>query len=178
MAAGAGAGTHPLYLPGKVYLAGPYRGAPLSLVFIIPAVSGAYDLGNVVVRAALHVDPETAQVTAVSDPLPQILDGIPLRTAPDPASTSTAPASPSTRPTANPSRSAPRSSATKAPSPTSRSHFQVANCASLPFAPKLALKLTGSTKQAGNPALTATLSPPSPAKPTFPAPRSPCPAPS
>ena len=28
--AGAGAGTHPVYLPGKVYLAGPYKGAPLS----------------------------------------------------------------------------------------------------------------------------------------------------
>ena len=76
---GAGAGTHPVYLPGKVYLAGPYKGAPLSLAVITPAVSGPYDLGNVVVRAALHVNPETAQVTAVSDPLPQILQGIPLR---------------------------------------------------------------------------------------------------
>ncbi len=77
--AGAGAGTHPVYLPGKVYLAGPYKGAPLSLAVITPAVSGPYDLGNVVVRAALHVNPETAQITAVSDPLPQILQGIPLR---------------------------------------------------------------------------------------------------
>ena len=76
---GAGAGTHPVYLPGKVYLAGPYKGAPLSLAVITPAVSGPYDLGNVVVRAALHVNPETAQITAVSDPLPQILQGIPLR---------------------------------------------------------------------------------------------------
>ena len=50
---GAGAGTHPVYLPGKVYLAGPYQGAPLSLVFITPAVSGPYDLGNVVIREGL-----------------------------------------------------------------------------------------------------------------------------
>ena len=76
---GAGAGTHPVYLAGKVYLAGPYKGAPLSLAVITPAVSGPYDLGNVVVRAALEVNPETAQITAVSDPLPQILEGIPLR---------------------------------------------------------------------------------------------------
>ena len=76
---GAGAGSKPLYVDGKVYWAGPYKGAPLSLVIVIPAVSGPYDLGNVAVRVALYVDPTTAQVTAVSDPLPQILDGIPLR---------------------------------------------------------------------------------------------------
>jgi hypothetical protein len=77
--AGAGAGTHPVYLPGRVFLAGPYRGAPLSLAVVTPAVTGPYDLGNVVVRAALFVDPTTARITAVSDPLPQILGGIPLR---------------------------------------------------------------------------------------------------
>ena len=64
---GTGAGTHPVYFPGKVYLAGPYKGAPLSLVVISPALSGPYDFGSVVVRAALHVNPETAQVTTVSD---------------------------------------------------------------------------------------------------------------
>ena len=57
--AGAGAGTHPVYLPGKVYLAGPYKGAPLaSLASITPAVSGPYDLGNVAVRAALARRPD------------------------------------------------------------------------------------------------------------------------
>ncbi|HEY5051811.1 MAG TPA: hypothetical protein VII45_00200, partial [Solirubrobacterales bacterium] len=73
--AAAGAGTHPLYVGGKVYLAGPYKGAPLSLVIAIPAVSGPYDLGTVAVRAALSVDETTAQITATSDPLPQILEG-------------------------------------------------------------------------------------------------------
>ena len=81
---GVGAGTHPLYTPGKVYLAGPYKGAPLSLVVVVPAVSGPYDLGNVAVRVALQVDPTTAQITAVSDPLPQILDGHPAAAALDP----------------------------------------------------------------------------------------------
>ena len=74
--AGAGAGTHPIYLTGKVYLAGPYKGAPLSLAVITPAVSGPYDFGNVVLRAALHINPETAQISAVTDSLPLIHEGI------------------------------------------------------------------------------------------------------
>ncbi|HSJ76610.1 MAG TPA: hypothetical protein VK899_10580, partial [Gemmatimonadales bacterium] len=78
--AGVGAGTRPLYVDSKVYLAGPYKGAPLSLLVVLPAVSGPYDLGNIAVRVAVSVDPVTARVTAVSDPLPQILQGIPLRT--------------------------------------------------------------------------------------------------
>ncbi len=76
-ATGAGAGAHPVYLEGRVYLAGPYNGAPLSLAVITPAISGPYDLGNVVVRAALDVNPETAQITAMFGPLPRILDGVP-----------------------------------------------------------------------------------------------------
>ena len=74
-----GAGTHPLSTPGKVYLAGPYKGAPLSLVVVVPAVSGPYDLGNVIVRAAIYIDPATAKITTISDPIPTILEGIPLR---------------------------------------------------------------------------------------------------
>jgi hypothetical protein len=74
----AGAGAHPLQVTGRVYLAGPYRGAPFSLVVITPAVAGPFDLGTVVVRAALQIDPTTAQVTVLSDPFPTILDGIPL----------------------------------------------------------------------------------------------------
>ena len=76
---GAGAGPHPYYTQGKVYLAGPYKGAPLSIAVITPAVAGPFDLGTVVVRSALYVDPETAQITAKTDPIPQILEGVPLR---------------------------------------------------------------------------------------------------
>ena len=50
----------------------------MSLVFITPAVAGPYDLGNVVVRTALNVDPETTVVNAVSDPIPYILGGVKL----------------------------------------------------------------------------------------------------
>lgn len=66
------------HTPGKVYLAGPYKGAPLSFVFVVPAVAGPYDLGTDVVRTALNVDPETAEVHAVSDPIPFIFGGVKL----------------------------------------------------------------------------------------------------
>ena len=74
----AGSGPRPLGVHGKVYLAGPYKGAPVSLVFVTPALAGPYDLGTVVVRAALHVDPETAQVKVVSDPIPDVFGGVKL----------------------------------------------------------------------------------------------------
>ena len=72
--ASAGAGTDPLVLGGKAYLTGPYNNAPLGLAVIIPAVAGPFDLGNVVVRTALHIDPNDAHVTAISDALPTIVD--------------------------------------------------------------------------------------------------------
>jgi hypothetical protein len=77
---GAGAGTSPFYVKtGRAYLTGPYKGAPIGLDFVVPAVAGPLDLGTVNVRAAAFVDPETAQVMVKSDELPHILDGIPLR---------------------------------------------------------------------------------------------------
>src|SRR6201999_423337 len=75
----AGVGSEPFHVGGYVYLAGPYKGAPISSVVITPAVAGPFDLGDVVVRAPLYVNPETAQLTAKSDPIPTILKGIPLK---------------------------------------------------------------------------------------------------
>lgn len=80
-----GSGAKPLYVPqaGKsptaVYLGGPYKGAPYSLVVKVPAEAGPFDLGDVVVRSALAVDAETAEVTVTTDPLPQIVGGVPMR---------------------------------------------------------------------------------------------------
>jgi hypothetical protein len=154
--AGTGAGTHPVHVPGKVYLAGPYKGAPVSLVLVVPAVTGPYDFGNVAARAAVFVNPVTSQLRAVSDPFPRIVEGVPLRTRllqisldrPDFA--------------VNPTNCDPFSFdasvlGSEGATAVRNVPFQVANCAGLPFGPKLALKLTGGLKRRGHPAIHATL---------------------
>jgi hypothetical protein len=75
----AGPGPQPFGLSGPAYLTGPYRGAPFGMVVVIRAIAGPFDLGTVVVRQRLEVDPEDAHISVVSDPLPQILEGVPLR---------------------------------------------------------------------------------------------------
>lgn len=154
--AGAGAGSRPVYLPGKVYLAGPYKGAPLSLAVITPAVSGPYDLGNVVVRTAIRVDPLDAHVTAVSDPLPQIFEGIPLRLRSIRISLD--------RPnfTLNPTNCDPLQIGVailgdQGTESDQAVRYQVANCAILPYEPSLDIDLTGGLKRRGHPAIHATL---------------------
>jgi hypothetical protein len=155
--AGAGAGPTPFYTGGKVYLAGPYKGAPLSLVAIVPALAGPFDLGVVTNRIALQLDPETAQVSAQSDPLPTILSGIPLdlrdiRVALD-------------RPnfTLAPTNCEPKSIAATVFGPSgagagASDRFQVGGCDALGFKPGLSLKLSGGTKRAAHPALKAVVS--------------------
>jgi hypothetical protein len=75
----AGAGEDPFTLSGKVFLTGPYKGAPFGLSVAVPAIAGPFNLGVVVVRAAIQVDPNTAALTITSDPLPQYVDGVQLR---------------------------------------------------------------------------------------------------
>jgi hypothetical protein len=153
---GAGPGTKPVYVGGNVYLAGPYKGASLSLVVVVPAVSGPYDLGNVAVRAAVGVNPVTTQVTTTSDPLPLILEGVPLRNRliqvrldrPDFTLNPT-----SCNPFSFDSQVTGDEGAIANPS----SHFQVANCGTLAYGPKLSLKLTGGVKRRGHPAIHAVL---------------------
>jgi hypothetical protein len=77
--AGAGSGTEPFYVTGKVYLTGPYKGAAFGLDVVTPAVAGPFNLGEILVRATINVNPSTAQVTITSDPIPQSRLGIPLR---------------------------------------------------------------------------------------------------
>jgi hypothetical protein len=74
----SGTGSNPITIAGKAFLSGPYKGAPLSLAVVTPAVAGPFDLGTVVVRVALFVNPETAQVHAVSDPIPDVFGGVKL----------------------------------------------------------------------------------------------------
>jgi hypothetical protein len=158
---GAGAGSDPLFLPGKAYLTGPYKGGPYGLAVVVPAVAGPYDLGTVIVRQAIHIDPTDAHVSVTSDPFPQILRGIPLRLRRVDVTLD--------RPgfTLNPTSCAPMqitgtlTSVGGASAPVS-SRFQVGGCSGLGFSPKLALKLTGKgqTVDGKHPALHATLTQP------------------
>ena len=167
--AGAGVGSQLTYVPGKLYLAGPINGAPLSVVAVTPAVAGPFDVGVVVVREALTLDPVTGQVRvdgSKSDPIPHILAGIPLsvrdvRVMVD-------------RPnfTLNPTNCSrfqvlatiggggidPFSIADDTSVDVS-SKFQAADCAALGFKPKLSLTLKGGTRRGDYQSLTAVVRP-------------------
>lgn len=75
----SGPGSAPFRLPGRAYITGPYKGAPFGMSIVVPAVAGPFDLGTVVVRAAIHIDKTTTALRIVSDPLPTILEGVPLQ---------------------------------------------------------------------------------------------------
>jgi hypothetical protein len=76
----AGPGKEPFWITGgRAYLTGPYRGAPYGLSIVVPAVAGPFNLGEERVRAAIYIDPHTAALTIVSDPLPTMKDGIPFQ---------------------------------------------------------------------------------------------------
>ncbi len=159
---GAGVGQLPYYVNARAYLAGPYKGSPLSLVFVTPAVAGPFDFGNVVVRARLVVDPETTQVHVVSDELPHIFEGVPLRIKDVRIEMN--------RPNfvQNPTNcdrmsvtglftgaGADLGSTGDDVTATEANPFQVAGCAGLGFKPSIAFRLKGGTHRGDYPALTA-----------------------
>jgi hypothetical protein len=162
LAVAAGPGPNPLSLPqpGKnqpaVYLAGPYKGAPYSIVSVVPAETGPFDLGDVVVRSALAVDPESAQVTVRTDPLPQLIEGVPviyrhLHVLVDRPSFTLNPTDCSELAITSSISSVEGAVA----HPSDR--FQLAGCRALRFKPKLSLRLSGGTERGDYPALTATM---------------------
>jgi hypothetical protein len=156
---GAGAGPHPFYSPGRLYLAGPYKGAPLSVVAITPAVAGPFDLGTVVVRSALHLDPESAQITATSDPLPEFLDGVGIRIRDiridlDRSEWAINPTS------CEPNRVVVEAEGNSGARANLENRFQVGECGALKFKPKLAIALRGGTRRGDLPALVSTLTVP------------------
>jgi hypothetical protein len=160
----SGTGAHPLQIPGNVYLAGPYNGAPVSLVVTTPALAGPFDLGTVVVRVALFVDPETAQVHAVSDPIPDVYGGAKLdiraidlnlyrkKFMLNPTNCAAQATTGALKGGgANPADPAAFSSyAVNDP-------FQATGCNKLGFKPKLKIQLYGGTKRTKNPRLKAVL---------------------
>ena len=152
----AGAGPNPYYTSGHAYLAGPYKGAPISIVAIVPAVAGPFDLGAVVSRIAVYLDPVTAEVRAVSDPLPTALDGVPL----DLRSVALRADRPGF--SLNPTSCAEKSFGGQAVTTLSQAvplaeRFQVGGCKSLPYKPKMNVHLFGPTHRGAHPRLKAVL---------------------
>ena len=155
---GAGAGSSPFFVKGNVYLAGPYKGAPVSLAFIVPAVAGPFDLGVQVVRTALSINPKTAQVTAVSDTIPKILKGVPLRLRDVRVDINRKDFTLNPTDCAQMAVSGKVYGASGAVTDVS-SRFQVAECARLGFKPKLTLQLKGGTRRTKYQGLTAIVTP-------------------
>jgi hypothetical protein len=153
---GAGAGPAPYYTDGTAYLAGPYKGAPLSMAIITPAAAGPFDLGTVVTRVALRVDPATARITAEADPIPAILKGIPL----DVRSidlTLDKQEFTRTGTSCDPFAVTGLMTSTLGQGAGLETRYQLGNCANLDFGPKLSLRLLGPTKRNKNPRLVADL---------------------
>jgi hypothetical protein len=175
----SGPGPFPLIVPepgrpeSPIYLTGPYEGAPFGLSIATPVLTGPFNLGTIVTRAKIEVDPHTAQITVTTDPLPQIIDGVPtdLRTVDSVIDrpefmvnpTNCNPQEFSGTATGTPPPGAGGPSAT---APIS-SHFQVGSCQSLKFAPQFKVSTKGKTSKTLGASLTSTVTYPSAAQGTY-----------
>jgi hypothetical protein len=142
----AGPGYTPFHAVGRMYLAGPIDGDPLSLAAITPALAGPYDYGTVVVRVGLNVDPITAQVTADSDPMPQIIGGIPIRMRSIQVNIDRE------HFTINPTNCSnftvnSQGTGDQGTSAAFSSPFHAVNCSALPFKPRMSIRLLGGKRQ-------------------------------
>jgi hypothetical protein len=148
----AGPGGYPLVVPqpgqppAPIYLTGPYKGAPFGLSIAVPVIAGPFNLGTVVTRASIAVDPHTAQLTITTDSLPQILDGVPtdLRTINAVIDRSGFMFNPTN---CTPSSFSGTASSADGATATISTPFQVGSCRSLPFAPKLTASTQGRTSK-------------------------------
>jgi hypothetical protein len=160
----AGSGPSPLQIGGKVFLSGPYKGAPLSLAVITPAAAGPFDLGTVVVRVALFIEPESARVHPVSDPIPDVFGGakLSIRSVRVDINRKTF-ARNGTNCRASATAGVLRGGGADPTKPALFSSFPVSTpfkatkCKPLKFRPKLKLRLFGQTERAQHPKLRAVL---------------------
>jgi DNA-binding beta-propeller fold protein YncE len=162
---GYGVGAALTYAPGRIYLAGPYKGQPLSLVTINAATVGPFDLGTIAIRSAFSVNERTAQLaidSRASDPIPHILQGIPLhlrdiRVYMDrPEFTRNPTGCEASEMISTLTGSGARFEDTSDDSSaTVAKHFQLLNCLTLDFRPRLGLNLVGGTRRGEYPGLRA-----------------------
>ncbi|HEY2141917.1 MAG TPA: hypothetical protein VGG98_07655, partial [Solirubrobacteraceae bacterium] len=167
----SGPGPYPLVLPQPgepelpIYLTGPYKGSPFGLSIVTPVLAGPFNLGTIVTRARIDVDSHTAQITVTTDPLPQIVDGVPTDLRSIDAVIDRAGFM------FNPTNCEPQAfsgTATSAQGAVAgiSSRFGVGSCQSLKFAPKFSVTTPGHTSRANGAGLTAKLSYPSAAQGT------------
>jgi hypothetical protein len=161
--AGYGVGSVLAYAPGNLYLAGPYRGSSFSVVAIDSALVGPFDLGTVIVRSAIRIDPRTTQASidaTGTDPIPHIIDGIPIhlrdvRAYIDRPNVTVNPTSCDPFTVASAlngagQRFGDRSDDTLA---VATAPFQAFDCDSLGFKPRISLRLRGGTRRGAHPSL-------------------------
>jgi hypothetical protein len=146
---------------GEVFITGPYEGAPYGLSIVNPAKAGPFDLGKVIVRAKIEVDPTTAQLTITTDPsgpyaIPHILDGIPLEIKHVNVSID--------RPnfTFNPTNCSPLAitgslGSSEGSTSALSVPFQITNCVVLAFKPKLTASTSGKASRLDGASLTVKL---------------------
>jgi hypothetical protein len=159
----SGPGPYPLVIPqpgapeAPIYLTGPYKGAPFGLSIAVPVIAGPFNLGTIVTRASISVDPSTAQITVTTDALPQIVKGVPTDLREVDAVID--------RPgfMFNPTNCTQQSSSgiatsTQGVQAAISSPFGVGSCQSLGFAPKFAVSTSARSSRAGGASLTAKLS--------------------
>ncbi len=170
---GTGVGQVLAYVPGKVYFAGPFNGhgsctpgesgcAPFSLVSVTSAKVGPFDLGTVVLRFGLNIDPYTAQVSVSpsnSESIPTILDGIvthvrDIKVYIDREHFTFNPTSCEKGGLSSTLNAAEGASATVS------SSFQAVNCAALKFEPKVTASVSGKVSKADGTTFKLTVSKP------------------
>jgi hypothetical protein len=146
---GAGPGADPVYVTGGVYLTGPYNGGAFGEVVEVPAIAGPFNLGNVVVRGSIRINPATAQASILSNPFPTILQGIPLQVKTVSVTLD--------RPTFtfNPTNCTAMSvtgtvTSTQGAKTAVSDPFEATNCATLPFKPSFSASTQGNGTTNGN----------------------------
>jgi uncharacterized repeat protein (TIGR01451 family) len=156
----AGPGPYPLVVPepgqppAPIYLTGGYDGAPYGLSIVVPLVTGPFNLGKIVVRGRIEVDPHTAQLTVTTDPFPQVIDGIPddlrvINAVIDKPEFMF-----------NPTSCAPMAfggtaTSTEGATAAISSHFQVGSCQALKFQPNFKVSTSGKTSRVDGASLDA-----------------------
>ncbi len=149
---GAGAGPYPLFVPeagepeAPIYITGPYEGAPYGLSIAVPVIAGPFNLGTTVVRGRIEVDPQTTQLTITTDPLPTILDGVPvdLRTIDAVIDRKEFMFNPTN---CNPQSFSGTASSTEGATASLSSPFQVGSCRSLGFKPTFKVATSAKTSR-------------------------------